>query len=1122
MKLHHYFLSFMLLLSLGAATAHGQTGKSLVLNGTDQYMRITNHVDFNISKTESFTVCCWMKVNRYIALATAQRFLAKRDIDNGESTGENASGYELFGAVSSSQFFANNAPGPGAMKHNNSMSVFASTPGSLDTWIHIALVVDRNDGPNGKMYLYQNGQRVGTSAAKDVSKWYVNNVQDVLVGIGLKKGTPSYPLKGEIDDLHFYKKALTEAEMVAELTGKVGPTTQGLVAAYDFETVSGLTVPDISGHGHAGTLFNYPVEGDCTIASATLTQDTNFTGRGNQDEPILKANLIMAGTNPVNIQSIKIKMDGTTAISDVTKIKIYSTGNSGVFDSRKVSTYTKLGECIPATGEIICPLTGLLASGANYLWLTYDIADNAKEGNKVDASILSITTATETHNLTTTSANGTREILLTRKLLFAPGDDGSKNYRIPAIITAHDGSLVTATDRRKANQTDLPEDIDVVIRRSTDNGKTWSSPLTIAKGTGRYNGFGDAALIRTQEEGGVICLFVGGPGFFESTPNTPIRTYMCKSSDNGVTWTAPKDITNQLFGSGCSNVDRKKWYGSFCTSGAGLLGSDGTIYVVAAVRETSSTNVNSIGNYVYFSKDNGETWDVSGCVKPDSGNEAKIIELNDKTLLVSIRNQSKGARYYSTSKDGGKTWSGIGKWNDMIEPGCDGDIIYYTSTKDGYEKNRILHSVPNNPNSRVNVSIFLSYDEGKNWPINKSICPTGSGYSSLCILPDGTIGAYTEENYTSEDLSTYFINVSLDWLTDGLDSYHAPGTIETVGMPVFSVQGGSFEEAQTIELTSETENAKIYYTLDGSLPSADATLYTQPIAISTTTTIKSIALKDGMSASAIATATYIFSPSGKYCLPTTSGSANSVINAYLEKITTTGGDANLDYSGSKFQAYTKIPGKISIKQGESFTLNLKAKNLGNYSTSVVRQDLRYNVAVMYTDWNVDYDFSLDEGARIAGKINTDAGFHITGGNIDVLNISKIIQVPAETPVGLVRCRVYYTNAWSSSTAVLSKACGPVAEGPTYDFDIEVTKKATGINTPGVDDNIRIYTDGNTIIVEGAEIGSILKVYTITGQALYESVITRSTTVLPEVLSASNIYILKIINGSSSVVRKIVK
>ena len=96
------------------------------------------------------------------------------------------------------------------------------------------------------------------------------------------------------------------------------------------------------------------------------------------------------------------------------------------------------------------------------------------------------------------------DTIVTRTVLYRPGDYDSRNYRIPAIITAKDGSLVVATDKRKYNDADLPEDIDILINRSTDGGHTWSEPYTLVEGQGVGKGFGDCALVQTHDEGGLF------------------------------------------------------------------------------------------------------------------------------------------------------------------------------------------------------------------------------------------------------------------------------------------------------------------------------------------------------------------------------------------------------------------------------------------------------------------------------------------------------------------------------------------------------------------------------------------------------------------------------------------
>ena len=108
------------------------------------------------------------------------------------------------------------------------------------------------------------------------------------------------------------------------------------------------------------------------------------------------------------------------------------------------------------------------------------------------------------------------------------------------------------------------------------------------------------------------------------------------------------------------------------------------------------------------------------------------------------------------------------------------------------------------------MTVYVSYDEGETWPVSKCIVPYSSAYSSLCILPDGTIGLYVEESYPGNSgYSTVFYNFSLDWLTDGNDSFdptslveqlHSPNTLGIYPIPASMVVTIPSEELQTINV----------------------------------------------------------------------------------------------------------------------------------------------------------------------------------------------------------------------------------------------------------------------------------------------------------------------------------
>ena len=542
------------------------------------------------------------------------------------------------------------------------------------------------------------------------------------------------------------------------------------------------------------------------ILDVTLTQAIQKTGQGNANDVILKAAVLYGGDNVVeNLQSMTLNLEGTTNLDDIERIKVFSTGSVSTFDPR--TPQTLIGSIEPTAGDLVCNLEGNLVSGTNYLWITAQVASDAVEGNVIDASLKSISTPSQTYELSNPSPAGNREIILAHTILYQPGDYSSMNYRIPAVITAKDGSIVAVTDKRKFNEGDLPQDIDIVCNRSTDGGHTWSEPTTIALGTGYNHGFGDCALAWSNDANGLIAVFVGGPGLWNSTPSNPIRSYVCKSYDNGQTWTEPEDITHFIFGDNCVIPEHQAWRASFFGSGNGLRTSTGRIMFVAAIREGSAQSLN---NYAVYSDDNGETWQVSGRASV-AGDEAKVTELVDGRILMSIRHG--GNRWYNISEDGGETWqASTSTWYDITAPACNGDMIRYTSENQGDDRNRLLHSVPYG-SSRSHVSVYVSYDEGETWPVRKDIVPYSSAYSSLCVLPDGTIGLYVEEEPNgSSGYSTYFYNFSLDWLTDGQDHFDPTSITENTdtwdSLHIYPVPATSF-----ITIEEDITNISIYNAL---------------------------------------------------------------------------------------------------------------------------------------------------------------------------------------------------------------------------------------------------------------------------------------------------------------------
>jgi len=330
---------------------------------------------------------------------------------------------------------------------------------------------------------------------------------------------------------------------------------------------------------------------------------------------------------------------------------------------------------------------------------------------------------------------------------------GVSCFRIPALVTAPNGNLIAAIDERVPSCGDLKwsKDINIVVRRSMDNGKTWTDIETIVD----YP-FGKSASdpsMIVDDVSNEVFLFYN---FMDLDKEKDVYyLHVMKSSDNGITWSEPVDITSQ--------VARSEWHNDFkfITSGRGIQTRSGKLL-------HCMVNLDN-GMHVFGSNDHGQSWFlIDTPIKP--GNESKIAELSDGSWMINSRSNGKGLRYVHISSDEGKTWE---TWPEpmLIDPGCNASFIRYTSIEDGYDKNRLLFANAKMGKDRKNMTVRLSYDEGKTWTEGKTIYPGGSAYSSLSILKNGDIALFFEKDNHKENA---FVSFSLEWLSDGKDKYQEP------------------------------------------------------------------------------------------------------------------------------------------------------------------------------------------------------------------------------------------------------------------------------------------------------------------------------------------------------------
>ncbi len=362
------------------------------------------------------------------------------------------------------------------------------------------------------------------------------------------------------------------------------------------------------------------------------------------------------------------------------------------------------------------------------------------------------------------------------KVQVFPYKQGNNYYRIPTLIQLTNGDLLAFADKRIGNIGDVNKaPIETVYKRSKDNGKTWSNEVRISPSTSdRFKSYGDGAYAVDRKTGNIICLVVGDIGFLESTPEKPARTRLIIGRNNGKDWSPqPIDITDQIYGANCKDPERRTWHGLFATSGNGVQLRNGRIMFVLNVRKSAA--VSPLYNHVLYSDDGGATWNVSkgapGIKKNRSrgGSEAKIVELNDGTLLMAIRPEGIYQRFFAKSTDNGETWSEMEPQREMSSSASNGDIIYYTSTNNGWDKNRILTMFDSRPWSGAgtgpgNPMLYYSYDEGKTWK-GKQVHSGDAGYSSLSILKDGSIGILAELG-GSWSGPIWFMRVNMKWLNN--------------------------------------------------------------------------------------------------------------------------------------------------------------------------------------------------------------------------------------------------------------------------------------------------------------------------------------------------------------------
>jgi sialidase-1 len=361
-----------------------------------------------------------------------------------------------------------------------------------------------------------------------------------------------------------------------------------------------------------------------------------------------------------------------------------------------------------------------------------------------------------------TAAQPQRGLELTN--VFVSGTDGYHTHRIPALLVTPKGDLLAFCEGRKNSRSDTG-DIDLLVKRSVDEGRTWS-PAQIVWDDGP-NTCGNPCPVVDRATGAIWLPLTWNLGedkeseIIRNTSKDTRRVFVTHSDDDGRTWAKPEEITAQ--------TKRPDW-GWYATGpGVGIQlergPAKGRLLIPCDYSSRTPDGATDYGSHVIYSDDHGRTWRLGGIIRP-AVNECQVVELSDGTLLNNMRNsdRSQTTRAVATSTDGGMTWSTVRHDPALVEPICQASLLRYPTPQG---PSRLLFSNPAHaePGQRRDMTLRMSADEGTTWPLRRVLWPGPAAYSCLAVLPDGAVACLFEAGDQHAYERIVLARFSADWLT---------------------------------------------------------------------------------------------------------------------------------------------------------------------------------------------------------------------------------------------------------------------------------------------------------------------------------------------------------------------
>lgn len=316
--------------------------------------------------------------------------------------------------------------------------------------------------------------------------------------------------------------------------------------------------------------------------------------------------------------------------------------------------------------------------------------------------------------------------------VFQAGDDGYHTFRIPSLLATKKGTLLAFAEGRKGGRSDSG-DIDIVVKRSTDQGRTWSS-LELVADRGDDT-IGNPCPVQDAKTGRIFLPLTSNPGniterqMIDRTVPDRRTVFLTTSDDDGLTWAILTEIT--------SFTRKPEWTWYATGPGVGIQMRTGRLVIPCdhAIEGKTATM-----SHVIYSDDRGKTWQIGGSSEPGT-NECQVVELRNGTLMLNMRNYHRqNRRAVALSHDGGLTWDPMTHDAALIEPVCQASLI---------ARDDVLYFSNPASTKRERLMVRLSHDQGQSWSAGYVVHPGPAAYSCLAPLKKNRIGCLYECGETS-------------------------------------------------------------------------------------------------------------------------------------------------------------------------------------------------------------------------------------------------------------------------------------------------------------------------------------------------------------------------------------